>query len=145
MFQRFFNSIKSSVFSPCSLTVRQFLKFSIVGGICTIIDFVIYLVLTRYLSIKINYLWANFLATASAATINFIWNRKWTFRVSSKKIFSQYLKFWVAVVLGILLYQWILYFSVEKIKILDLIGKIIGAISAWVLRFFLNKFWTFKK
>lgn len=125
--------------------VRQFIKFSIVGGVCTIFDFGIYLFLTRLFSFwRVYYLWANFVAVISAATINFIWNRKWTFRVRQGSVFWQYLKFWLAVLLGILVYQSILYLSVERLNWGDMLGKILGAIFAWLLRFIFNKFWTFK-
>jgi len=145
-----FSVLRKSIISRLPLVnrylwLRQFLKFSLVGGICTIFDFIIYIFLTRFFSFwQSYYLWANFLSIALAATINFVWNRKWTFRVVKRDVFGQYFKFWIAVVLGLLVYQLILYLSVEWLGVFDLLGKIIGAIIAWILRFFINKFWTFK-
>ncbi len=125
--------------------LKQLIKFSFVGGFCAILDFSVYIILTRFFDFwQTYYLWANFVAAVSAATINFIWNRKWTFRVKTGNVFQQYLKFWIAMVSGILVYQAILYISVEKLNFLDLLGKAIGAILAMLLRFFINKFWTFR-
>lgn len=123
---------------------RQFIKFSIAGGICTIIDFLIYIFLTRSFSFwRVHLTWANFVSICLSGTINFFWNKKWTFRVL-KSNFFQYFKFWVVVIGGIILYQWIFIFAVKNLKVLDLISKAIAAIIVWILRFIFNKFWTFR-
>lgn len=125
--------------------LRQFIKFSIAGGACTLIDFVIYIFLTRFFSFWQGHLtWANFASVCLSATINFIWNKKWTFRSGSPNLALQYLKFWVVVIGGIVLYQWIFVFSLETLRLFDLIGKMLATVIAWILRFIFNKFWTFR-
>jgi len=140
------NFIKNLYISQKYLWVRQFIKFSIVGGLGTIIDFSIYVLLTRFfLFWQENFLWANLLSISISATLNFILNKKWTFKDHSKKIFSQYIKFWVIVLTGLLIYQIIFYFSSEKLLIYDILSKIIAAVIVWIYRFILNKYWTFAK
>jgi putative flippase GtrA len=124
--------------------LRQFIKFSIAGGICTLIDFAIYILLTRFFHFWQNQLaWANFISVCSAAVINFVWNKKWTFRDKSPDTVWQYFKFGVVVVGGIIVYQWIFIFFMRSVGWSDLISKAIAAVSVWILRFIFNKFWTF--
>lgn len=124
--------------------IKQFIKFSIAGGVCTILDFLIYFVLTRVFSFWASHLaWANLLSTCSAATVNFIWNRNWTFR-SSQNAAVQYLKFWIVVLGGLVLYQALFFVLVGQLRFFDLLGKAIAAAIVWILRFIFNKFWSFK-
>jgi putative flippase GtrA len=125
--------------------LRQFIKFSIAGGVCTVIDFLIYIFLTRFSSFWQNRLiWANFLSICLSATINFVWNKKWTFGSRGQAFLSQYAKFWVVVIGGIILYQGIFIFLIRNFKFFDLFSKIIAALIVWILRFICNKFWTFR-
>lgn len=126
------------------LWLRQFIKFSIAGGVCTLIDFLIYILLTRFSSFWQAHLdWANFISICLSGTINFIWNKKWTFRISHLR-FLQYLKFWAVVIGGIILYQWIFVFLIKNLNLSDLLSKVTAAIIVWILRFIFNKFWTFR-
>jgi len=124
--------------------LRQFIKFFITGGICTILDFAVYIFLTRLFPFfRIHYLWANFFGTVVGATVNFTMNKKWTFRNEEVGIFRQYMKFWVVVIIGLAIYQYLFGFLVEKINLYDLLGKAISALIVMFIRFYLNKFWVF--
>ncbi|MGC9048625.1 MAG: GtrA family protein [Patescibacteria group bacterium] len=147
--KRYYNSIVERIrflpFAKDHPWIRQFFKFSVVGGTCMILDFLIYIFLTRLFSFWQNHLaWANFLSICLSATVNFVWNKKWTFRDKDQKIFWQYIKFWVVVIGGLILYQLIFIFSVQNLKLYDLLSKAIAAIIVWILRFIFNKFWTFR-
>jgi putative flippase GtrA len=136
----------SLVFLKKSKIFKEFIKFSIVGGICTIFDFLIYLFLTRLFSFwQRNFLWANFLSTSLSATLNFFLNKYWTFKNKSLEVLPQYIKFWVVVIGGIILYQIIFAFTVKSFKFYDLLGKVIATLIVWILRFIFNKYWTFAK
>ena len=127
------------------LSIRQFIKFAISGGIFTIVDFGIYILLTRYfLFFSEHYLWANFIAMAFGATGNFILNKNWTFRNKEKKVFIQYIKFWIVALVGMAVYQYFFYFFVSRLDIYDLLAKAIVAVLVMFIRFILNKYWTFK-
>lgn len=150
IWSRYYNLIAQKVkFLPLvkkHIWLRQFIKFSIAGAICTLIDFAIYIFLTRFFYFWQNHLaWANFSSVCLSATINFIWNKKWTFRnAGSNNIVLQYFKFWLVVIGGIILYQWIFVFSLDHLRLFDLISKTLAVIIVWILRFIFNKFWTFK-
>ncbi|MCX6740942.1 MAG: GtrA family protein [Candidatus Parcubacteria bacterium] len=124
--------------------IKQFIKFSIAGGACTILDFLIYILLTRAFHLWINHLgWVNFLSVCVSATVNFIWNKNWTFR-SSQNATAQYLKFWVVVLGGLILYQALFFVFVSQLRFFDLLGKAIAAAIVLIIRFIFNKFWSFK-
>ena len=126
--------------------IKQFIKFSIAGGICTILDFLIYVFLTRPFPFWVSHLaLANLLSTCLAATVNFVWNRNWTFRSrSSRNATIQYLKFWAVVLGGLVFYQALFFVLVGQLRFFDLLGKAIAAAIVWILRFIFNKFWSFK-
>jgi len=125
--------------------IKQFIKFSIAGGVCTILDFLIYIVLTRAFTFWANHLaWANFLSVCLSATVNFVWNRNWTFRSYQSNKIIQYLKFWVVVLGGLIFYQALFFLTVNQWKFFDLLGKAIAAAIVWIVRFIFNKFWSFK-
>lgn len=124
------------------LWLKQFIKFSIVGGLCFIVDFLSYIVLTRLFFL--GPAWANFLSICLSASLNFVWNRNWTFRSYQKNLLVQYVKFWIVVVGGIVVYQLVFVFLLNQIHLFDLISKAVAAALVWILRFIFNKFWSFK-
>ena len=126
------------------LFFKQIVKFAIVGGSTALIDFGLYILLTRFfLFWQIHYLWANAVSIFVSATVNFFWNKTWTFE-DQTKIFLKYLKFWVSVLLGLGLNQIILYSLVER-QFNDILAKLIAAVAVMLMRFFISKFWVFVK
>ena len=126
-----------------NLLVRQLIKFAIVGALTALIDFGCYLFLTRFfLFWQTHYLWANALSIFLSATVNFFWNRSWTFRDTKNQIFLKYFKFWVAVLVGLGLNQVIFYLLVRR-GFYDIFAKAIAAIFVMFVRFFINKRWVF--
>ncbi len=128
------------------LYLRQLTKFIIAGGLFTLVDFAVYIVLTRaFLFWQTHYLWANFIAMSVGAIGSFILNKKWVFKDRGDKIFSQYLKFWiVGAIGGMVFYQFLLAFFVETVHLYDLLAKAFAAIIVLFFRFGIQKFWIFK-
>lgn len=124
---------------------QQLIRFTIVGGIATVIDFAIYIFLTRGFSFwQENYFWANLIALFIGATLNFNWNRQWTFFYQRENIWGPYFKFWLVVVVTIILYQFFFYLLVNFLFFFDLLAKIIVAILIMLIRFAIQKYWVFK-
>ncbi|MEQ1558887.1 MAG: GtrA family protein [Methyloglobulus sp.] len=61
-----------------SRTIRQFLRYLIVGGSSFLLEYGLFFVLLK--EFKIHYLVANSIVYASVSVINFTLNRLWTFR-----------------------------------------------------------------
>lgn len=128
-----------------NLYVKQFLKFVLVGVISTLIDFAVYIFLTRFFVFwQTHYLWANFTAMIIASTVSFLFNRRWTFENGRKKILHQYIHFCVVLVAGLFAYQFLFGFFVATLGWYDIIGKVIAAFVIMLVRFHLQKFWVFK-
>lgn len=119
----------------------QFLRFVIVGGTATVIDFGILIFLTEILSIY--YLLSATISFILANLFNFYFSKKWTFQNASKSYIKQYIVFVLVGVAGLGINNFILYFSVENLQIHYIFGKVIATIIVMFWNFFINKYITF--
>ncbi len=127
-----------------NLYIKQFIKFILVGAISTLIDFFIYIFLTRFFIFwQTHYLWANFMAMIVASIVNFLVNKSWTFKNGRKKILRQYIYFCIVLAGGLFVYQFLFSFFVATLNWYDIIGKAIAAFLIMLIRFHLHKFWVF--
>ena len=80
--------------------VRQFIKFGIIGISGTIIDFGVLNILAILL--KQNIYFSASTSFIFAASNNFYWNKKWTFRniETNKKIHTQFVQYLIVVTIG---------------------------------------------
>ena len=155
--------------------IRQFVKFCIVGASSTVITFSVYAFLVYRLHLdslmhewlagapRIQELVANYQLYVQVAafagwlfgvTNGFIWNSRWTFRQNDpEKRKSQYIKFVLVNIVGLLLNQTILFIvlqlltagktTTEKgLEPLIAFAVATGTVVFW--NFFANKHWTFK-
>ena len=123
----------------------QMMKFALVGISNTLIDFFIYFLLTRtFLFWQKYYLGANFASFFVACTWSFFINKNWTFKNKEEKISSQYPKFFIVSVVGLIFTEGTLFLLVEYFDFYDLLAKIAAVIVVFFWNFSVNKFWTFK-
>jgi len=123
----------------------QMFKFGIVGFVNTLIDFSIYVGLTRFFKFwQANYLWANVIAMIVAATSSFFCNKHWTFQDKNRSVKKQYLKFILVSSGGLIINELILFILVEQFSLYDLAAKAIGIVVVFFWNFFVNRYWTFK-
>lgn len=88
------NSLKNILYK----IPKSFYRFVIIGGSATILDFIIYMVISNYLGIGIS----KMLSTALASIYSFILNKKWTFVDESKLSSSKVIKYILVQVVNIL-------------------------------------------
>lgn len=124
-------------------SVRQFIKFGIVGLGGTLVDWVVYFILTRYFGTF--YLIAKTISFVLAAVNNYIFNRIWTFKSKDKNIAKEFLKFFVVSVVGLIFNLLIMKLAVVNLKLNDLIGLVLATSAVTLWNFFANKLWTFKE
>lgn len=122
---------------------RQFIKFFIVGSFNTILDYLIYLALTRLFSLY--FLHANIISVLIAMTFSFVLNKYWTFKNNEKNLKKQYLKFFAVNTVAFLLNNSIVFGLVSFFSLYDLIAKAIAVFVGLFWNFFANRYWTFKK
>jgi len=123
--------------------VRQFVKFGVVGVSSTVIDWGIYLLLTRIFGIF--YLMAKILSFSVALFNSYFWNRRWTFRSNDPKKLHEFIKFLFISIVGVVLNSSIMYISVEHLKLNDLYGLFLATIIVMFWNFTANKFYTFRE
>ncbi len=147
--KKFFKKIEKVIFKIPVIKkkkiLRQLTKFLVAGGFVTLIDFLLYFLLTRFSRFwDEHFLWANFISMSTAAIMGYFLNKKWVFKNKEKAIISQYIKFWIfAGIGGMLIYQIIFAFLTKSVNIYDIISKAISAFLVVFLRFIIQKYWIF--
>jgi putative flippase GtrA len=131
------------LFASKSLFVKQFIKFAIVGSSNTLVDFVIYIFLTRALGW--HYMVAATAAFVVAVTWSFYFNRRWTFRahVHRHSVRRQYARFVAANGLSLVLNLSLFYMIVDVYGVYDLFAKAGAGSIVALFNFNLNRLWTF--
>jgi len=124
-------------------SVRQFMKFCIIGSTNVAIDFSIYFILTRLF--KIYFIIANVGSFLCAITWSFYMNKRWTFRHAlSGDMKKKYIKFFIVNAIGVTLQTLILYILVTFGEMHDLLSKCIAIVLVTFWNFFASKYWVFK-
>jgi putative flippase GtrA len=122
--------------------LRQFVKFCLVGVVNTLIDYLVYIGLTR--GLDVYFIYANIIAILVAMSFSFIFNKYWTFRNYHNDIKGQYFKFFAVNLVYFLLNNTVVYVLVSYFLIFDLIAKVIAIIIGLGWNFLANRYWTFK-
>ncbi|MFH1456493.1 MAG: GtrA family protein [Patescibacteria group bacterium] len=126
--------------------VNQFMRFCITGGINAVIDFIIYLSLTRFFNFWSQHLvMATAIAFLIASTNGYFMNKYWTFKDNAGKHHVQYPKFLIVMTIGLGINALCFYFLAHYMGINDIVSKILVAFIVLFWNFSLNKLWTFIK
>ncbi len=116
----------------------QILKFIVVGGIATVIDWAIYYIF--YNIVKIDPLIANIIAFSVSVTYNYIASVKWVFEVNQDKSKKQmFMEFMIFSIIGLLLTEGIIYIGTDKLKMDAMLIKIIATAIVMVFNFITRK------
>lgn len=122
--------------------IAKLVKFCVVGFSGMIIDFSTTWLLKEKLSV--NKYVANSSGFILATINNYVWNRYWTFQVSSDRPFSQFLLFVGISVIGLGLNNLFVYVFNNKFKWNFYLSKLfaIGLVTVW--NFLMNLIFTFR-
>ncbi len=130
-------------------TVRQFIKFGVVGAIGFAVDFSTLFVLKEFLGFNLYV--ANTISFSAAVCSNFLWNSIWTFRgaFQGRKRY-RFVPFALVSAIGLVINQAILY-TAHEFTGLDsyqygyLVAKVVATIVVMIWNFIANKYWTFRE
>lgn len=136
------NKVSQHPFVAERPVVKEFIKFSIVGALNTIVDFMVFSIFLYIFNF--HYLVANIVAVAAASTNSYILNRRWTWRSTDSRWHHQVAKFLVVVVIGFFLNELILYFLVDHADVAPLVAKAIAVSVVLLVNFTANRWWTFR-
>ncbi len=122
----------------------QIIKFSLIGGLNFLVDFIIYLFLTRIF--LLYFLIANIISFLIANSISFLLNKNFAFQDKNKNnIFNKYLKFLGLTVASVIISSLTIFICINYLKISDIYGKIMGAILGAIWNFTTYKLLVFKQ
>ena len=117
---------------------QQIFKFVIVGGIATIIDWVIYYVLVHF--VHLDPLISNIISFSISVIYNYIASVKWVFHVnqnkSRKKMFIEFILFSI---FGLLLTELFLWIGIKLLHQDEMLIKIISTAIVMVFNFITRK------
>ena len=118
--------------------MKKIIRFIVVGGIATIIDFVCLYIFKEFLNF--NVILANTLSFTISVIYNYIASIKYVFDVDKNKNRKiQFIVFIVFSILGLILNNLILYLLTNKLNIYYLISKIIATMFVMVFNFITRK------
>ncbi len=124
----------------------QFVKYNIVGAINTLIDFSVYIGLTRSSGFwQEHFLSANIISFLIANISSFFFNKKFTFRNNSTDVTKQYVKFFIVSIIYLGIVQSLLYLGVHLFQFSDIFAKVIASTVGMFWNFYAHKYWSFRK
>lgn len=127
-------------------TLKELVKYSIVGNLSNLLDFSLYIYLTRaFIFWREHYLTANLITLLLASVTRFAFHKHWTFRDSSKQTHIQYIKFITILIIGLALSELVLFLSVEHLSLYDILGKLIAVVIGTLITYYFTRTWVFGK
>jgi len=122
--------------------LRQFVKFCVIGLLNVVVDWSIFFALDHYTSL--HEVIAKFCSFVAGATNSYYFNRRWTFRSTSKDLGKEFGKFFLVASIGSLINTSIFWLVALQLGFPKIVGLIVatGVVTFW--NFFTNKHWTFK-
>mgnify|MGYP003343121251 CR=1 FL=1 len=127
-------------------TIKEMIRYGIVGGFAAGIDFFFYV----YLVFSSEYWKEHFLLahTVSFLTANifaFTFHKFWTFRGRKDPLAKQYSRYLIVTVGVFLLSDFLLYLFSDVLGVDLVVTKLVLVIIASGVSYVVNKFWTFNK
>lgn len=116
----------------------QIIRFSIVGGIATLIDFAVLYILKEFLGF--HPILANTLSFTVSVIYNYIASIHWVFDVDKEKNKKkQFALFVIFSIIGLLINNAIMWICIVKYRIHYLIGKVLATIIVMIFNFVTRK------
>jgi len=132
-------------------TLRQFVKFAIVGAINSLVDWGVFYPLKivlpgvfTNLNLQTIKQIAKGISFIVSALSSYIMNRKWTFRSTRSDVGREALKFLTVATGGFLINNATFYVITALVGWRDIFGLIVATAAATLWNFVLNKKWTFR-
>ena len=124
------------------ILINVLLKFSLIGIIGVVINFLITFLLKEYL--KVYKYVSNSFGYLIAISFNFLANKFFTFKSDSSEIYDEIFKFIIVTSIGILINHIVVYLLTEKKNMNFYFSKIAAVIVVFIWNFTLHSIFTFK-
>lgn len=120
--------------------IKKICKFLLIGGSSTLIDFLIYFILSKNINVNLS----KFISMVFSCTYSFLINKSWTFQVKGKIRFEYIIKYIltqsVNIVMNVATNRVILNITGEK-----LLAYVLATCVGMVCNFTLQRFFVFAK
>lgn len=120
---------------------RQLLSFVVIGGGCTLIQYIILYGLTEFLGVPPVI--SSSIGYALSAILNYLLNRRLTFN-SERKHSESVPRFFAISIAGLIINAAIIYLFQTVGNVHYLIAQIFSTVIVLFWNFFVNRAWTFK-
>lgn len=117
----------------------QFLKFSLVGVLNTLITIISYNIL---IFLGLNYQLSNVIGYALGTINSYFFNKSWVFS-SKENSYKLFTKFIIVNLITLGINSYILHLGVTNFNLSKSIAQLIATAFGMVVNFALNKLWTF--
>ena len=122
-------------------TVRQFVKYGIVGASNTVLTFVVYTVLV--LDVGVPYVIALILGYIAGSLNSYLLNRRWTFRAGHLAHASVGPRFAIVQLVAIGANTGLLILFVDDLHVHKILAQAILTVPVLAVTFFVNRAWSF--
>lgn len=124
--------------------LNQIFKFIIVGGIATVLDYLIFYISCNLLNIYP--LLSNVLSFSISVIYNYLASVKWVFDVDSSNDKKQlFLEFMFFSIIGFLLTEIIIYIGIELVNMNEMMIKFIASLIVMIFNFVTRKMFLEKR
>ncbi|KEP25922.1 GtrA family protein [Bacillus zhangzhouensis] len=120
--------------------IRTYAAFSIVGASNTLIDFMIFFLLTACF---VPYFLAQCLSYSAGMMNSYFWNRKWTFQVKKKADKWEWIK-WMTVNGAACLLTYLVLYVMQQLGCTLLLSKVIATFAGFMITFTGSRVWVFQ-
>ena len=127
--------------SELGRTAGQFLRFATVGGIATLIQYLILIALVQ--GVNMHAVWASSIGFVVSAICNYLLNYRFTFR-SNARHRQAMVKFFLVAGVGLVLNGLIMLVATEYLHVYYLLAQILATGLVLLWNFTGNRLWTFK-
>jgi putative flippase GtrA len=121
----------------------EFIKFFIVGGVSTLIDWGTFFVLSILLGFY--YQFSLIFSYTLGAITNYYLNKNFTFHNNSKKIVLQFTTFFSLALFSLFVSMLIMYLFVDILFMHEMLSRMITTALVFILNYAMHKYITFNK
>ncbi len=123
--------------------IVQFIKFSLVGALNSLVHFCVFVVLHRLA--MVHYLVSSSIGYGVGMINSYVLNKRWTFSINGGDFRREFGKFAVVNMIALLANIGALRFFKEQIHLSAETGQVCAIGFSILVNFFGNRYWTFKK
>ena len=134
--------MKSFLLKVKNSSIYTFIKFGITGVINTLINFLVFTLLSVILNFNIYF--SEIIAYSCGMLNSYIVNRSWTFTTTDKFWSNQLIKFILTNLAVMLLSLLLLNIFTEKFLLSKIISKVFATIITTITNFLISKLWVYK-